>query len=141
MALAFSSAVWVVYFHVGNDQAYHAIWFIFFLNFFWTLLYDTQYAMGDYADDQHLPIHSSVKFFKKHTQTFNAALMLILFSFLAGVSLKFSNIAYILLGLTTGLFIWQWVVLARGKWEVHALRVFLSHMYIGMMWTIWLTLQ
>ncbi len=141
LATAFSSAVWVVYFHLGNHQAMHATWLIFWVNFLWTLLYDTQYAMGDYEDDRKLPLHSSVTFFQQYTQVFNGLLMALLIGLLGAIALPFGWSSLLVLFLTALLFGWQWFVLQTNVWAEHALKVFLSHMYVGLMWTTWLTLQ
>ena len=99
LATAFSSAVWVVYFHLGHHQAMYATWLIFWVNFLWTLLYDTQYAMGDYEDDQKLPLHSSVTF-QQHTQVFNGLLMVLLIGLLGAIALPFGWSSLLVLFLT-----------------------------------------
>ena len=41
-------------------------WWLFIASFFWTLAYDTLYAMSDKQDDLKLPIHSSAKLLGKY---------------------------------------------------------------------------
>ncbi len=41
-------------------------WWLLLANVFWTIAYDTEYAMVDRDDDIHLGIHSSALFFGKH---------------------------------------------------------------------------
>ena len=109
---------------------------LFVFNVLWTLLYDTQYAMGDFEDDQQLSLHSSVKFFGTYVHTFNAILMAILVFILALLTRTWMGWMMVLFsGL---LFLWQWRQLRDGHWRKNAMSVFLSHMYLGGIWIFWL---
>jgi 4-hydroxybenzoate polyprenyltransferase len=136
LAIAFSSAVWVVYYQFNQSIVFNEIAILFVFNMLWTLLYDTQYAMADFEDDQKLSLHSSVKFFQSYVHFFNASLMFGLVMILA--SLTTTVWGWMMVLVSVLLFFWQWYQLKDGHWKEKAMRVFLSHMYLGGMWVFWL---
>jgi 4-hydroxybenzoate polyprenyltransferase len=112
---------------------------LFVFNVMWTLLYDTQYAMADFEDDQKLQLHSSVKFLGPYVHLFNTILMIGMLMVLA--SLTSTLMGWMMLVVTGLLFFWQWYQLKDGHWQENAIPVFLSHMYLGGMWVFWLYAQ
>lgn len=136
LAIAFSSAVWVVYYQFNQSTVFNEIAVLFMFNMLWTLLYDTQYAMADFEDDQKLSLHSSVKFFQSYVHLFNAILM---FSLIIILGVLTTTVwGWMMVFLSGLLFFWQWYQLKDGCWKEKAMRVFLSHMYLGGMWVFWL---
>lgn len=65
LGLAFGFGIPMAYAATGNEIPTEA-WLLMGANFFWTVAYDTCYAMVDRPDDQHLNIHSSALFFGRY---------------------------------------------------------------------------
>lgn len=68
LGLAFSMSIVVVFASAETLIWYQlpfspACWLLYLANCFWTMAYDTQYAMMDLADDKKISIHSSARFF------------------------------------------------------------------------------
>lgn len=110
-----------------------ALWLIFFANLFWTVGYDTAYAMEDREDDLKIGVKSTAVFFGDYDRLAIGVLQLItlLLLGLAGMAFERGIVFYIgLLGMA-GFFIWQqWLI--RDRQRGPCLRAFLNNHYAGM---------
>ncbi len=114
-------------------------WLLMSANFFWTVAYDTCYAMVDRPDDQHLDIHSSALFFGRHD-----VFMVMLCQGIAGVLM-----AYLFWSHHLGVFPWMSLAIAgilvlrhyfwiRLREPKNCFRAFINNHWIGAL--IWLGL-
>ena len=65
LGLTFNFGILIAYAAVTNSLPISA-WLLYIIGFFWTLLYDTQYALADIHDDNQLQLHSSAIWFGKY---------------------------------------------------------------------------
>ena len=89
---------------------------LFFGNIFWTIAYDTQYAMADREDDLVIGIRSTAILFGKHDKKFVRVFQILFLAliFLAGQYFKLGTYFYLSLILAAGLFGYQsWLTTER----------------------------
>lgn len=66
LGLAFSWAIPMAYSAQGGDLANYELWMLFVANCFWTIAYDTYYAMTDRPDDIKIGIKSTAILFGQY---------------------------------------------------------------------------
>lgn len=132
LGITFSCAILIVFSAINNFLSINC-WILFLANFFWTIAYDTQYAMIDKNDDLHINIYSSAIFFGNHSILIIGCLqfiMLILFGIL-GWNMNLHRIYYLALVGIIILFIYQYQLMITQKKENYQ-KAFLSNNFIGM---------
>lgn len=110
-----------------------ALWLIFFANLFWTVGYDTAYAMEDREDDLKIGVKSTAVFFGDYDRLAIGVLQLITLVLLGLAGMAFERGAIFYLGLVgmLGFFVWQqWLI--RDRQRGPCLRAFLNNHYAGM---------
>ena len=70
LGIAFSWGIPMAWIAQTGEWPSHAAWLLFCASVFFTLAYDTIYAIADYADDQRANIKSSAILFGSYAQTF-----------------------------------------------------------------------
>ena len=110
-----------------------ALWLVFFANLFWTVGYDTAYAMEDREDDLKIGVKSTAVFFGRFDRLAIGILQLITLVLLGLAGMAFERGAIFYLGLVgmLGFFVWQqWLI--RDRLRGPCLRAFLNNHYAGM---------
>ncbi|WP_027849068.1 4-hydroxybenzoate octaprenyltransferase [Marinospirillum minutulum] len=110
-----------------------ALWLIFFANLFWTVGYDTAYAMEDREDDLKIGVKSTAVFFGDYDRLAIGVLQLITLVLLGLAGMAFERGAIFYFGLVgmLGFFVWQqWLI--RDRQRGPCLRAFLNNHYAGM---------
>lgn len=132
LGLAFSWAIPMAYSAQGGSLADIQLWMLFAANAFWTIAYDTYYAMVDRDDDINIGIKSTAILFGKFDLAmilFLQGLMLSLLMWL-GVSLNFSLPYYLSLFVCGLLFFWQFWQ-ARNRERTKCFKSFLDNNLAG----------
>lgn len=141
LGAAFSWAIPMAFAAQSNNLP-AAMWLIFFANLFWTVGYDTAYAMEDREDDLKIGVKSTAVFFGRYDRLAIGALQLItlVLLVLAGMAFKRGAIFYLgLIGMAS-LFVWQqWLI--RHRQRGPCLRAFLNNHYAGMLLFIMLVID
>lgn len=111
-----------------------ACWLLFLANLFWTIAYDTQYAMVDRDDDLRIGVKSTAILFAQYDNKIIALLQIGALTLLLAVGivaqLHFSY--FIVLAITMGLFIYQ-CNLTKSRIRENCFKAFLNNNYVGMM--------
>lgn len=87
LGLAFSWAIPMAYSAQGGSLADPLLWMLFIANCFWTIAYDTYYAMKDREDDLKIGIKSTAILFGRHDLFVIISLQALTLSLLACVGL------------------------------------------------------
>lgn len=127
-------------FGFGVPMAYAAVtgkipsvaWLILIANIFWSLAYDTEYAMVDRDDDIKLGIHSSALFFGRYDVVAIMACYALMFSLLAyvGWKLHLHSPYYIALLVAAGIAIYHYTLI-RSRDRQQCFKAFLHNNWIG----------
>ncbi|MGI9274864.1 MAG: 4-hydroxybenzoate octaprenyltransferase [Endozoicomonas sp.] len=109
-----------------------ATWLLFIANLFWTVAYDTQYAMVDRDDDLHIGIKSTAILFGELDNLMVAILqgLTVLTLVMVGVKLSLGIFFYLALLVMTGLFVHQ-QRLTRHRDRDQCFRAFLGNHWAG----------
>ncbi|MFC6276928.1 4-hydroxybenzoate octaprenyltransferase [Psittacicella hinzii] len=112
LGLAFSMPIPMVYATYGYNPLINIdAWLIFAANMFWTVAYDTQYAIADMDDDLKIgTVNSSAITFGRHVNKIVFALQVIYLAILAvlGFVNYFSSLFYVCLGINFAIFVYQY---------------------------------
>ncbi len=108
-------------------------WLLMLTNILWVIMYDTQYALADYADDLKIGIKSSAILFGIYDKLIIAVLqcMVILLFIILGFCLYFSIWYFIAIFIALLLFIHQ-QHLIRTRNPIKCFRAFLNNHWVGL---------
>ncbi|KEY91360.1 4-hydroxybenzoate octaprenyltransferase [Candidatus Photodesmus blepharus] len=108
------------------------VWYIFTINFFWTVAYDTQYAMVDRDDDLKVGVKSTAILFAHFDRMIVGGLQLIIMIMLImlGIFYEFVSYFYWILFIIGVLFIFQQRLIKDRKRE-NCFKAFLNNNYVG----------
>jgi len=131
LGFAFSFSIPMVFVAVGHDFD-ASFWLLMLVNFFWVLVYDTQYAMSDREDDLKIGVNSTAIYFGNADKTIvgimQCAVVIIWFYLMQNLTL--SGTFSIALVLIAGLFVYQqWLI--RNKERQACFQAFLNNAYVG----------
>ena len=109
-----------------------ALWLIFVANLFWTVAYDTEYAMVDREDDLKVGIKSTAILFGEMDRHVIAALqaLTIIALLLVGQRFELGWIYFLSLLAAAGLFVYQ-QRLIRERQPANCFRAFLNNNWVG----------
>lgn len=131
LGLAFSFSIPMVY--VAFEHPFDLTFgMLFFMNFCWVLIYDTQYAMSDRADDLKIGVNSTAILFAENDRRVIAALqalvivVLLMLVHLLNLDASF----YVAIGLALACFIYQqW--LTRQREPAQCFQAFINNGWFG----------
>ncbi|GAB4168326.1 MAG: 4-hydroxybenzoate octaprenyltransferase [Wenzhouxiangellaceae bacterium] len=127
-------------FAAESSQLPEAAWWLFGLTVVWVLIYDTEYAMADRADDVRIGIHSSAIFFGRLDLPVLAALMGLFVAGLVLFGLRFlPHPAWFTAVTISFLLLQQQLWRIRDRAPEACFRAFLSNHWIGLV--LWLGLS
>lgn len=131
LGLSFSFTVPIVWSAIVGHCLSIECWLLFFANFFWTIAYDTQYALMDIKDDIKIGVKSTAILFGKYVK-FIIFLIQIIFIFILIIlgirtNLNFLFWLFIILILLT--FLYQNYLLHNNY--INTLKVFTMNNYVG----------
>lgn len=109
------------------------LWWLFFANLLWTVVYDTQYAMVDIDDDLAIGIKSTAILFGRMDRRLIGLMQLISLGcfVMAGVSFKLGLVYFIAIAAVGAMFLWhQWLIRERDK--VNCFKAFNQSKWIGL---------
>jgi 4-hydroxybenzoate polyprenyltransferase len=119
-------------FAAENEAVPLLAWWLLLINTVWSVIYDTEYAMVDRADDLAVGIKSTAILFGRYDVPAIASLMVVMLGLLAwvGMTAGFSWPWYFGVGSAGSLFVWQ-VVLIRPRHRDGCFRAFLNNNWVG----------
>ncbi|WP_158972530.1 4-hydroxybenzoate octaprenyltransferase [Paraglaciecola sp. L3A3] len=132
LGAAFGWSIPMAFVAIGEPLSW-LVWVLYFANLFWTVAYDTQYAMVDKDDDLLVGVKSTAILFGQYDKQIVfllqlAALVLLL---IVANELNFGLVFYISIALCVGLFIYQqWLIKDRDR--TLCFKAFLHNNYVGM---------
>lgn len=131
LGIAFSFGILMVFIEVTDNISLIA-WILFFANVFWTLSYDTIYALSDIKYDKELGLYSSAITFGKYVNQFIGLFFLFFISlmFVAAKILNYNFIFYIILLLPFCLLLLQLYLL---KLEKDSIGIFKLNNWVGLL--------
>jgi 4-hydroxybenzoate polyprenyltransferase len=136
LGLAFSWAIPMAWAAQANELP-AIVWFVFIINAFWTIAYDTQYAMVDRDDDLTIGIKSTAILFGRRDKLVIGVLQIITLVMLMTLGEWYAlGASYFWSLLVVGaLFVYQqWLIRHRSRQE--CFQAFLNNNYVGMAVTI-----
>lgn len=106
---------------------------LYFANLFWTVAYDTYYALVDRPDDVQVGIKSTAILFGRYALPIIALLQLVslVLLALAGILAELHPIFYLSLALSAGCFVYQYMIARHSREGCFA--AFLHNHYVGML--------
>lgn len=109
-----------------------AAWLFFVANIFWSLVYDTMYAMADREDDLKIGVKSSAILFGRFDRLIVGALQVVMFALLtlAGLSFQFGIWYYLGLVAAAGFAVYE-QYLIRDRDADRCFHAFLNNHYLG----------
>lgn len=112
-------------------------WLLFFANLFWTVAYDTMYAMVDRNDDIHIGVKSTAILFGQQDRVIIALLQITTILLLAYVAsiLFLGPIVYGSIIAMAGFFIYQQVLIFHRDRDA-CFKAFLNNHYAGLVFTL-----
>lgn len=131
LGIAFSFGILMAFSSV-QPEIPTAGYFLFFGNIFWTIAYDTQYAMSDREDDLVIGIRSTAILFGKHDRKFVGIFQIffLTLTLLAGLYFNLNSYFYLSLVFAAGLFYYQaWITIERKP--TNCLAAFKSNNWVG----------
>ncbi|WP_146448102.1 4-hydroxybenzoate octaprenyltransferase [Vibrio kanaloae] len=136
LGLAFSWAIPMAWAAQTNDLP-SVVWFIFIMNAFWTIAYDTQYAMVDRDDDLKIGIKSTAILFGRFDKLIVGFLQLVTLTMLIAVGMHYhlGDIFYWALLAVGGLFVYQQHLMRHRDRDL-CFQAFLNNNYVGMAVTV-----
>lgn len=109
-----------------------AAWLFFIANVFWSLVYDTMYAMADREDDLKIGVKSSAILFGRHDRLIIGLMQGVMFALFVLAGLSFSLGVWYYLGLLAAAgFAAYEQYLIRGRDAQQCFRAFLNNHYLG----------
>ncbi|NOH56042.1 4-hydroxybenzoate octaprenyltransferase [Vibrio coralliilyticus] len=132
LGLAFSWSIPMAWAAQANELP-AMVWFIFAINAFWTIAYDTQYAMVDRDDDLKIGIKSTAILFGRFDKMIIGALQLVTMAMLIAVGHWYELGAsyYWSLLIAGALFVFQHQLIRHRERDL-CFRAFLNNNYVGM---------
>ncbi|MBX2847833.1 MAG: 4-hydroxybenzoate octaprenyltransferase [Acidiferrobacterales bacterium] len=131
LGLAFSFSIPMVY--VAYGRAFDlSFWLLMLVNFFWVLVYDTQYAMSDREDDLKIGVNSTAIYFGEWDKRVIGVLQIVIICiWLALMSLLSISLTFLIaLLIVVGMFIYQqWLISDRLREP--CFRAFLNNGWVG----------
>lgn len=131
LGIAFGFSIPMAFAAVNNHIPWLA-WLLMLANIFWSIAYDTAYAMVDRDDDVTIGIQSSAIFFGRYDVLaimLCYALMLLIFAYI-GFQQRFSLYYYIGIAAAVALVIWQYSMI-KGRNKAMCFKAFLANNWIG----------
>ena len=131
LGIAFSFGILMAFSSV-QPEIPTAGYFLFFGNIFWTIAYDTQYAMSDREDDLVIGIRSTAILFGKHDRKFVGIFQIffLTLTLLAGLYFNLNSYFYLSLVFAAGLFYYQaWITIERQP--TNCLAAFKNNNWVG----------
>ncbi len=125
-----------------NEMLVWWLWLLYLANLFWTVAYDTQYAMVDRKHDLKVGIKSSAILFGKYDVVIICLLQSLTLALLAAVFYinHFPNFSYLGLLMAAALFVFQYH-LCKNRREPDCFTAFLNNNYVGMILTATIALS
>ncbi len=119
-----------------------AAWLFFIANIFWSLVYDTMYAMADREDDLKIGVKSSAILFGRYDRLIIGILQVVMFALLvlAGLSFQFGIWYYLGLAAAAGFAVYE-QYLIREREAGRCFHAFLNNHYLGASIFIGIVLQ
>lgn len=131
LGIAFSFSIPMAFAAEINQIHFMSLLFMF-ITILWTVMYDTEYAMADRADDLKIGIKSTAIFFGKYDRVmigiFQISVILLLFFF--GLCEKFSVMYFIAIFIAALLFVYQQFLIATREPQ-KCLRAFINNQWVG----------
>jgi 4-hydroxybenzoate polyprenyltransferase len=116
-----------------NDYIPPLAWILLAANVFWTIAYDTQYAMVDREDDLKIGINSSAIFFGKFDVTAVMASYVVMLALLVYIGQLMGYKHYYYLGLIAAFLLMLWEFkLIKKRVKVDCFKAFLFNNWIGL---------
>lgn len=118
------------------EEAYSEItvvaWLLFIANIFWTVAYDTMYAMVDKNDDINIGVKSTAILFGQHDKRIIALLQLLTLGclFMAGELLAFGWPYHLALIISAGFFTYQQILISKRERD-KCFQAFLNNHWVG----------
>jgi len=146
LGLAFAWSIPMV-FAAETGAVPHVAWWLLAINTVWTLVYDTEYAMADRADDQHIGVKSSALLFAQYDRLIIGGLQLLILILMIGFALLYLSVLWPM-GVATGLIgllFAQQQQLIRDRQPAACYKAFLQNnrvglvFFIGLLLSYWLT--
>lgn len=136
LGIAFGFAIPMAYAAV-TDQVPVQAWLLMLANIFWSIAYDTEYAMVDREDDMKIDIQSSAIFFGRYdvVAVMVCYLLMLLIFVYVGDQMQFGLYYYIGLLVTAFLVAWQYVMIQRRE-KAECFKAFLANNWIGLSLTL-----
>jgi 4-hydroxybenzoate polyprenyltransferase len=136
LGLAFSWSIPMAWAAQANELP-PVVWFLFAINAFWTIAYDTQYAMVDRDDDLKIGIKSTAILFGRYDKLIIGLLQLstLLMLIMIGQQYQLSAIYFWSVLLVGGLFVYQQYLIKQRQRDP-CFRAFLNNNYVGMIITV-----
>lgn len=136
LGIAFGFAIPMAYAAV-TDQIPMQAWLLMLANIFWSIAYDTEYAMVDREDDMKIGIQSSAIFFGRYdvVAVMVCYLLMLLIFVHIGDQMQFGLYYYIGLLVTAFLVAWQYVMIQRRD-KAECFKAFLANNWIGLLLTL-----
>lgn len=131
LGIAFSFGILMAFSSV-QPEIPTAGYFLFFGNIFWTIAYDTQYAMSDREDDLVIGIRSTAILFGKHDRKFVGIFQIffLALTLLAGLYFNLNSYFYLSLVFAACLFYYQaWITIERKP--TNCLAAFKNNNWVG----------
>ncbi len=119
-----------------------AAWLFFIANIFWSLVYDTMYAMADREDDLKIGVKSSAILFGRYDRLIVGLMQVVMFALLAlaGLSFQFGFWYYLGLVAAAGFAVYE-QYLIREREAGRCFHAFLNNHYLGASIFIGIVLQ
>lgn len=132
LGMAFSWSIPMAYAAQANEVD-NTVWLLFFANIFWTIAYDTFYAMVDREDDLKVGIKSTAILFGKWDKTIIALLQLLTLLLLSLLGwLEQLNWPYFLSLLLAGVLFIKQQINTKEREKEACFKAFLDNNYVGM---------
>lgn len=126
LGLAFAMGIPMAYTAQLNSLDFKIIWPLYLVGVLWPLMYDTEYAMVDRADDLKIKIKSTAVLLKNYDIYFIGLLQLIIMVLLYITGLRLS---LVIIGL---LFLYQ-LYLIKNRLPKNCFNAFLNNQWVGLM--------
>ena len=141
LGTAFSWSIPIV-FAVENRSLNHITWLLFMANFFWTVAYDTEYAMVDRDDDIEVGIKSTAILFGKMENMIIGLLQILtlITLLIIGYQLELEAMYYLSLIVVATLFIYQQLLISHRNPNA-CFQAFLNNNLVGAIVFLGITLS
>lgn len=132
LGLSFSFSIPIVWSAIVGSCLLTECWLLFFANFFWTIAYDTQYAMMDIKDDIKIGIKSTAILFGKFIKIiiFLFQILFVIILIVLGIKINVNFFFWLFLFFILLIFIYQRYLLHK-KGKINIFKAFLTNNYVG----------